>query len=67
MFGFGGGLICMFKSLIITIAVCSVMQCLVQIIAPETHVKNVINTTTNVIFVAAIFTEIFNLIHQLLL
>lgn len=42
------------------------MQCLVQIIAPENHVKNIINTTTNIIFVATIFSEIFNLIRQLL-
>ena len=56
----------MFNKLIITIAITSILQAVINIIAPENHARSIIISVTNIIFSSAIFLEIFAIITSVL-
>lgn len=56
----------MFNKLIITIAITSILQAVINIIAPENHARSIIISATNIIFSSAIFLEIFAIITNVL-
>lgn len=56
----------MFKGLISTIAICAILQSIINIIAPESKIKGTLLTTTNIIFMTTILFQIIEIIKNLL-
>ncbi len=54
-----------FKSLIITIAICSSIRGMLSILSPEGHLKKFTEITANVIIMSAILTEILIIIRNI--
>lgn len=54
----------MFSNLISTICVCAILQAIVNLIIPENKLKSTLISTTNIIFMAIIFTKVVEIINN---